>query len=355
MLPFQKKNHQTGGSFFNILKNLLNNNTVRCYVLCTAITFKTENSYFGRTLDLEYSFDEKITITPRNYNFNFRYNLPQSNNYAIIGVGIIENNYPLYYDAINEKGLCIAGLNFPKSCKYNDINDKYNIASFELIPWILQNFETVDELEKLLNHINITKDSFNDKFTYSPLHWLIADNQKAITLEQTSNGLNIIDNELGVLANEPEFKAQLDNLSKYVNLSPYEPNNNFSNKIEISPDSRGLGAFGLPGDVSSSSRFVRVAFNKLNSICDNDEVGSVNQFFNILGTVKQLNGCVRLQNNMLEKTVYTSCYNINTGTIYYTTYNNSSISKIELFHENIDGSALIFFDMIKNADFICQN
>ena len=39
--------------------------------MCTAITFKTKDFYFGRTLDYEFSFGEEVTITPRNYEIKF--------------------------------------------------------------------------------------------------------------------------------------------------------------------------------------------------------------------------------------------------------------------------------------------
>ncbi len=318
--------------------------------MCTAITFKTCNNYFGRTLDLEYSYNKKIIITPRNYNFNFRYTLPQRNNYSIIGIGIIEDGYPLYFDAINEKGLSIAGLNFPLSCKYNtQDNSKINLTSYELIPWVLKNYKTISELKASLNSLNITNDSYNKSYSATPLHWLIADKDSSITLEQTDFGLNIMDNEIGVLTNEPDFKSQLDNLAKYSNLSPYEP------KIPFEPSSRGFGAFGLPGDVSSSSRFVRATFNKLNSICDDDETSSICQFLNILGSVKQINGCVRLKENKLEKTVYTNCYNQDKSIIYYTTYNNPTVTKIELHKENLDDCNLISYDMQSKMNIIYQN
>lgn len=67
--------------------------------------------YFGRTLDYEVSYGNQIVITPRNYALRFRHTEDQPHHYAIIGMGLVAENYPLYYDAMNEKGLCMAGLN----------------------------------------------------------------------------------------------------------------------------------------------------------------------------------------------------------------------------------------------------
>ena len=88
--------------------------------MCTATTYKTKDFYFGRTLDYEFSYNEEITITPRNYEFKFRNKGSISNHYAIIGMAYIAENYPLYYDAINEKGLGMAGLNFVGNAYYNE-------------------------------------------------------------------------------------------------------------------------------------------------------------------------------------------------------------------------------------------
>ena len=41
--------------------------------MCTAATYKTKDFYFGRTLDYEFSYGDEITVTPRNYPFEFRY------------------------------------------------------------------------------------------------------------------------------------------------------------------------------------------------------------------------------------------------------------------------------------------
>ena len=97
--------------------------------MCTAITYNNEDFYFGRTLDYEFSYGEKITITPRNYNFKYKNKENISNHYAIIGMAHIANDYPLYYEAVNEQGLGIAGLNFVGNAYYNDKIENKDIMS----------------------------------------------------------------------------------------------------------------------------------------------------------------------------------------------------------------------------------
>lgn len=324
--------------------------------MCTAITFKGNANYFGRNLDLEYSLDEKVIIVPRNYSIKFKYLENLDNHYSFIGTGIIKENFPLLYEATNECGLSIAGLNFPVNCKYFSLNkDKNNITSYELIPYILSKFDCVNQAENELLNINITNDNYSEDLLASPLHWMIADKDRAIVIEQTQNGLNIYNNEIGVLTNEPPFPFHLTNLTNYLHLSSNKQQNNLCENIEIKPYSRGLGAYGLPGDLSSSSRFIRAAFTKLNAATYNNENESISQFFNILSIVKQVSGCVKLNNNLLEKTVYSSCCNIDAGTYYYNTYNNNRINAINMHNENLNDERLIYYDMRTTEDIFLQN
>ena len=319
--------------------------------MCTSIFYKTKNSYFGRTLDYEFSYGEKITITPRNYSFKFRYLKENNNHYAIIGMAHIENNYPLYYEAMNEKGLAIAGLNFVNNAKYNEVIDrKNNVCQFELIPYILINCTNIDEVKKILKKINITNTPFSGNLPCSSLHWMVSDLNNSIVIESTKDGLNIYDNEIGVLTNNPPFINQLENLNKYQYLSNENKNDSYNEAYF----SRGLGAVGLPGDLSSMSRFVRVYFTKKYSLSSEEETKSVGQFFHIMNSVNQQRGCCKL-NDKYEITIYTSCLNLNEGIYYYNTYNNKQISAINLFKENLNNNNLITYELIDTEQIKYQN
>lgn len=313
--------------------------------MCTAISFKTENHYFGRTLDLQYHYNEKVTVTPRNYVFKFRKSGEIKSHFAIIGMATVENGYPLYYDAVNEKGLGIAGLNFPKNAFYGELKEnKKNVAPFEFIPWILSTCETVKDAEKLLENTNVAKIDFSEKFPTAPLHWIISDKNKSITVECVKDGMKIYENPVGVLTNNPPFEMQIFNLNNYMQLTREDPKDTFCNGIRFDKYSNGMGAMGLPGDLSSMSRFVRACFTKLNSVCETDEISSVSQFFHILGAVAQTRGCARVEGDF-EITVYTSCCNTEKGIYYYTTYENRQINAVNMYSENLDGENLIIFEL----------
>lgn len=240
--------------------------------MCTATTYKTKDFYFGRTLDYEFSYGDEIAITPRNFKFNFRKMGEMNSHYAIIGMAYVIEDYPLYYDAINEKGLGIAGLNFVGNAVYHDEKEgKNNVTQFEFIPWILGQCSSVDEAKKLIQNMNFLNEPFNDRLPLAQLHWIIADSNKAITVESVADGIKIYDNPVGVLTNNPPFDKQMFNLNNYMHLSNKSPENTFSSRLDLKNYSRGMGAIGLPGDLSSQSRFVRTAFVKMNSVSEDGE------------------------------------------------------------------------------------
>ncbi|MDE6014894.1 MAG: choloylglycine hydrolase [Acetatifactor sp.] len=324
--------------------------------MCTAATYQTKDFYFGRTLDYEFSYGEEITVTPRNYPFHFRHMGSMGHHYAIIGMAHVEEDYPLYYDAVNEKGLAMAGLNFVGNADYKEeMAGRDNVAVFELINWILAQCATVRETRALLERMNLVGTVFNDKLPTAQLHWIIADREEAITLESVREGIRVYDNPVGVLTNNPPFDMQMFQLNQYMNLSPATPVNHFSDKLELHAYSRGMGALGLPGDLSSTSRFVRVAFTKMNSISGDSEEESVSQFFHILGSVDQQRGCCELEEGKYEITIYTSCCNADKGIYYYTTYDNHQITAVDMHREELDGSTLSRYPMIRGEQIRFQN
>ncbi len=327
--------------------------------MCTAVTYKTKDHYFGRNLDLEYSYNETVTITPRNYVFEFRKMGKMESHFAMVGMAYVVDGYPLYYDATNEKGLSVAGLNFPKNAEYKPYCETQdNITPFELIPWILGQCATVREAEKLLERINILNENFSDDLPLTPLHWIISDKERSITLESTRQGIKVYDNPIGVLTNNPTFDYHIFNLNNYMALTSDEPQNTFAagkGDLDLKTYSRGMGAIGLPGDASSMSRFVRAVFVKMNSVSGDSERTSVSQFFHILKSVEMPRGCVRAEKQLFAITIYSSCCNTDRGIYYYTTYDNSRIHAVDMHKENLQGSTLIQYPLKKEERIEYQN
>ena len=297
--------------------------------MCTAISYSTKDHYFGRNLDLEYSYDESITITPRNFPFHFRHKDSIHSHYALIGIAYVQNRYPLYYEATNEAGLSIAGLDFPELTDYKEIlPDKDNITPFEFIPWILSQCKSVSEARNLLDNINLIQESFSSDLPVSPLHWIISDCTSSLTVECLRSGLKIYENPLGILTNAPEFDIQMAQLKKQAQI---------------------------PGDWSSQSRFVRIAHVKELSICNSSESESINQFFHMLDSVAMPRGVRKDTGQRYKCTIYSSCCNTSKGIYYYKTYDNYQISSIDMHLENLDSASLISYPVIKISQIRLQN
>jgi len=323
--------------------------------MCTAITFTNGPSYFGRNLDLEYSYTETVTIAPRHFPFSFRCGENMNAHYAMIGMAFVNQNTPLYYDATNEKGLSMAGLHFPGNAVYRPAQGERYAASYELIPWLLCRYETVEQVKDEMKHLTISDLSFSDDLPATPLHWLVADRKDAITIEAVAEGIRVYENPVGVLTNNPPFDYHLNHLTQYLNLTSDPPVNRFSERMNLQPFSVGMGAMGLPGDLSSPSRFVRAVFTRWNSRCAQTEMDNISQFFHILGSVEQTRGCAKVKQDLYEITHYSSCCNMDTGVYYYRTYTNSQISAVDMHRENLDGDALISYPLNKEQQIAYQN
>lgn len=323
--------------------------------MCTAISMKGKNHYFGRNLDLTHHYAESVTITPRKYCFRFCDGQITDSHYGIIGIATIVDKYPLYYDAVNEWGLSVCALNFPGNAAYFEpCADRINISSFELIPWILSQHRTLGSVRDALRTLNITNVPFSSQYPPTPLHWLISDSESSIVVEQTDIGLQIYDNPVHVLTNNPPFHYHLQNLSNYINVTAREAVNRFADSVNLQHYSIGMGGIGLPGDLSSASRFVRAAFQLHNSVCTDDLDAKVNQFFHILKSVEQTEGCAEV-NGEWEKTIYSSCCDTKKGIYYYTTYQNSRITSVDMHKEDLDSQALISYPMRMECDFFNEN
>ncbi len=307
--------------------------------MCTAVTYHTKDHYFGRNLDFESSFGESVTITPRNFPFAGG---KWQTKYAMIGMAHVADGTPLYYDAVNEKGLAMAGLLFAGNAVYRKPQTgRKNIPSWAFLPWVLGQCQSAAEAKALLEGLVLTDEPFSETLPPSLLHWMLADAADCLVIEQTADGLHIYENPIGVLTNNPPFPFHLENLNQYLHLTAEPPQDSFSGRNLLRPFSRGMGGFGLPGDLSSASRFVRAAFVRFHSRSGESEAESVSQFFHILGAVEQPRGCCYLGEGKYEITIYSACCNLEQGIYYYKTYDTHSITAVRLHAADLNGTELV--------------
>ena len=324
--------------------------------MCTAVTYRGKGFYFGRTLDYEFLYPTQVVFTPRNFPLEFRHCEKQESHYAMLGMAYVMNGYPLYYDGVNEKGLCMAGLNFVGNAVYKQaVNDRENVASFEFIPYILGMCESVEQAKRVLKNVNITDTPFSIGLPVSQLHWIIADKTQAITVEAVAEGLKVYQNPIGVLANNPQFSEQLFNLNKFAYLTPKPMENRLSKNLPFFRYSRGMGALGLPGDYTSQSRFVRASFVKLNSPCFESEQESINQVFHILGSVFVPDGACETEKGEYTKTLYASCIDADRGVYCYKPYESQRVFSVDMRKEKLDLTEIKSYPFLKEEKITVLN
>lgn len=312
--------------------------------MCTGIYYRGKHPYFGRNLDYEFSYGESVVLLPRNHPISFRHVQGLKRHYAILGMAHLAGETPLFYDAMNEAGLAIAGLNFVGNAHYYPLQQgRENVASFELIPYLLGQARTVDDVLRLLAVMNVSDDRFSEEYPVSELHWIVADKTRCIVIETLQNGMRVHEDPVGVLVNNPPFEAQMLRLSDFMALSPKNPTQGFGTNIPFQAYSRGMGALGLPGDLSSSSRFVRAAWVSANAPKD----GDLSDFFHLLTAVEQQKGCCEVAPGKYEYTIYSSCCDLEEKSYSYVTYGNRQITKVKMEESALEGQTLLVYPLIE--------
>lgn len=322
--------------------------------MCTAL--HVFGNYFGRNLDLEGSYGEKVCFLPRNAPVLFRRVKKMEKHYAMLGMAVVTEGVPLFYDGVNEAGLCMAGLNFPANAHYHpEAEGKDNVTPFEFIPWILGQCASIGEVKEKLEWMNLVDIPFSPQIPLATLHWMISDREESIVVESMADGLHVYENQARVMTNNPPFPYQLFNLNNYRGLSAFTPENQLSEGLPLDVYCQGLGGLGLPGDLSSMSRFVRAAFHCQKAVWEGEESSAVSQVFHILGSVEMPRGSCRTDGGQMDLTVYSCCMAADTGRYYYTTYDNRQISCVDMNRENLEGDSLIVFELKKGQNICWQN
>ena len=316
--------------------------------MCTAVSFSIQNSnrrffYFGRTLDNDRSYGEQTVIVPRNFPLAFLHRAELSTHAAFIGTALVHDGTPLFYDAVNEYGLAVAALNFPKSAYYEPYRTEmgeHALGAFELIPFLLGTCETVIDVRKALTEMHIVDAPFSEEIPPTPLHFLVSDGTETLAVEPTREGLRLYKNTLGVLTNEPPFPMQMSAMQGYRNLSADVPPSFLDAALPPIPGF-GLGAVGLPGDFSSPSRFARAAFvrhHMLSAMPEGDF--PVQEMFHLFNTVFVPRGvCVR-DDGAYQHTAYTAVADARSGLYYKTTYEDPVPCVWDLWSADLDGNTL---------------
>ena len=313
--------------------------------MCTGVRFSDDsgNMYFGRNLDWSEGYGQKVVVTPRGYSYNSAFlgeMKPQHG--AIIGMAIVVENTPLYFDCANEAGLAIAGLNFPGYASYapEAVDGKTNVAAYEFPLWVTMNFDSVDAVEKALKNTAIVAKPINEQFPVSQLHFIIGDAKRSIVVEYTENGMEIFENDVDVLTNQPGYGWHKENLRNYMNLFPQMPKEVRWREAKMTAFGSGSLMRGIPGDYYAPSRFVRVAYLNTHYPVKSGEADNVARLFHTLTGVAMIEGAAEMGDGKSEITVYTGGYSSASKTYYYNTYEDPAIKSVKMGDYDLDAADL---------------
>lgn len=298
-------------------------------------------------MDLFYNFDQRLIKLPKRCRIDLRFVGSIAEHYSMVGMGTCADGckLPLYADAMNSYGLCMAGLDFPENAVYakSTVAEKENVAAFELIPWVLGSCKTVDEAEALLLRTNIIGEPVNDTVGVAPLHWMIADRWRSLVVESVEDGVKLYSNRFNALTNNPDFRFHCENMRQYASLSADAPGGKLGDALELSPFSYGFGALGLRGDASSASRFVKAAF--LTHFCGDlkldNEYQRVLQCFRILNSLAMVKGSVITPDGREDTTIYSACMSPESGKYYFSAYFDARIYSVEMPSDSCEADTLI--------------
>ena len=285
--------------------------------MCTAIGLAMGDRYFGRNLDLECHFGERVTLTPRGFSFSLRAGGRVETRFALLGMAASVGEFPLYAEAISEAGLAIAGLNFVGNAAFlGGRNPKSTgVAVFELIPWLLGQAESLQMAEKLLREVSILSIAPRPDLPTAELHWLLTDGEEALVLECTREGMRIYRNPTGVLTNNPPFPYQLARWNAMPQPQPKPPIP--PGLLGFCTESYGRDGDLVPGGYSSEARFLRAAWLRERvKPCEASESARVAAAFSLLSSVAPPYGCVTGADGRMHYTVYSVVANLSRGRFY---------------------------------------
>ena len=285
--------------------------------MCTAVALHRERRWFCRTLDIEEPYGEAVVLAPRRFPWRFLSEGERCESLALLGVAHLHGGRPLYYDAVNESGLAMAALRFPKHAVYRSPKaGERGVASFELIPWLLGKSRSVDEARELLSGVTVTGDAVAGTLPPTPLHWLLSDGKRSLVIEPLEKGLSVTEAPLGVLTNAPPLRQQME-----------DP------RVELLADG---DASGLPGDFSSSARFIRMAYVARNA----KGLTTPDRCFCLLDTVTVPRGCAKGLGGRLISTHYSAVIDLAAGIYHYTTAEHRTRREAHLFLDDLERAEL---------------
>ena len=345
---------------------------------CSALSWETQDGkhLWGRNMDFNRIAEgTAVTYVPRGtvYSLLGTENgecLPdqpkERSAYAAVGTGfLLVPCSPVLYEGINEQGLMGGQLYYREFASFPAAPQPQtrSLQPPFLVYHLLAQCATVEEVVHMLEH-EVSLISAPLFGTVPPLHWSFCDRTgEAIVIEPDRDGLHIYRNTIGVMTNSPSYPWHRQNLVNYVGIRDLD-----YDALEIGGDRlpqsfSGTGAQGLPGDWSSPSRFVRLAFLKHFGVQGADEAQGISYMHHLFQSAAFPLGMVRVSQPgdptaldtgvvPYDYTVYTSMMCAESLRFYWTSYENQRVQYVDL-NKLMEQPAPVQFALDRKADFRC--
>lgn len=313
-------------------------------IACTGIMLRTEDSsvVHGRTMELSGAPDISIAVIPRGYGFIGKTpngdGLKYSAKYA--AVGAILYNDAIVQDGINETGLAVASFMFTTCAEYTPVttgNQQKGLSPVDFTNWLLTQFASIDEVREAVKNeaVVITPTVVEGWGTEAPpFHYMVYNKSgESIVIEPVGGKLIVHENPFGVITNSPTFDWHMTNLRNYIPLNPNDLPPINVRGVTLKPFGEGNGMFGLPGDFTPPSRFVRAIFFSTTAIPSKTVEQGVEQVFHILNNFDVPLGLVREDVDGVVNFDHTVCTTVRDPqnlSYYYKSYDDQTIRVVQL-------------------------
>lgn len=320
--------------------------------MCTCITMKTiENkSFFGRNMDFSHDIDPHFFVAPRQYIWKSAADMKRiTTKYKFIGIGQQLDGLLAFFDGVNETGFAAAALYFSGYAKYDSLyhnTKKIQLAAFDFLKYLLGGCATVFDVKQAVKEVSLIGIADPVTKTAAPLHWIATDKGgRCVVIEKTEKGFAVFQNQIGVLANAPDFPWHMANLNNYCNITSTQREDVQWGKLKLSPPSQAGGTLGLPGGFASPERFVRTAFIKTHASTPLDDDSAVGLCFQCLKSVSIPKGVVITGRNTSDYTLYTAFVNQEKGEYFVNTHTNQQIYKASINEGKYEQSGQELLDL----------
>jgi len=326
---------------------------------CTVFRLKAKDGSYLIVRSMEFAFDMhyQTVVVPRNTPFQSPFmkdlnGMKWDTKYGYVAITSMKLTYGAS-DGMNEKGLAAALLWYETDMtwqKTTPADSNIALAQAMFCDWVLGNFSSVEEVREALPKIKVFGYEDPASGLKPTVHFIVYDaDGGCIVIEYNEGTYKIYDNPMGIMTNAPEFPYHLNNLRNYIGMRPNNPSSPYEEKLNIRPTGQGAGFWGLPGDYTPPSRFVRLAVLTAYADQQADAKANLNMGQHIMNTFDIPFGIISEKgpDNKIykESTQWVTFRDLTNKVLYFRTYDNFTLRKIDLNKIDLSKPSIRIYSM----------